>query len=109
MANDEYLETYLEITTWCTSCRNVSPLSSGNLQPPGQSRDAGEARETLRGCFESTDWEVLTGPHGKDIKGLTHCITGYINFCVDNVVSSCNVTCFSNNKPWITRDKGPHE
>ena len=42
-----------------------------------------EAYETLRACFEVTDWPALCEPHGKDIDGLTECITDYINFCVD--------------------------
>lgn len=47
---------------------------------------------------------MLTEPYGEVIEGLTHSFTGYINFCVDNVVSAWTVTCFFNNKPWITRD-----
>ncbi len=43
-------------------------------------------------------------PYDVDIVGLTHCITGYINFCVDNVISARTVTCFLNSKPWIARD-----
>ena len=31
------------------------------------------------------DWDVLLGPHGEDIEGLTHCLTDYLNFCVDVV------------------------
>ncbi len=30
-----------------------------------------EAHETMRGCFEATDWEVLTEPDGEDIKGTS--------------------------------------
>lgn len=63
-----------------------------------------EAHETLWCCFEAKNWEVLTEPYGEVIEGLTHSFTGYINFCVDNVVSAWTVTCFFNNKPWITRD-----
>ncbi|KAK0146078.1 hypothetical protein N1851_014660 [Merluccius polli] len=35
---------------------------------------------------------------------MTDCITGYISFCVDNVVPAKKVKCFANNKPWITSD-----
>lgn len=37
-----------------------------------------------------------------DIDSLTHCITDYINFCVENAVPTRTVHCFSNNKPWVT-------
>ncbi|XP_077578764.1 uncharacterized protein LOC144200462 [Stigmatopora nigra] len=63
-----------------------------------------ETSMVLRDCFETTDWEVLCKPHGEDIDSLTHCITDYINFCVENIVPSKKVRCYSNNKPWVTRD-----
>lgn len=31
-------------------------------------------------------------------------ITDYINFCVDYTVSAKSVHCYSNNKPWVTKD-----
>ncbi|XP_077458140.1 uncharacterized protein LOC144075198 [Stigmatopora argus] len=63
-----------------------------------------ETSMVLRDCFETTDWEVLCNSHGNDIDSLTACITDYINFCVENIVPSKKVRCFSNNKPWVTRD-----
>ncbi|KAJ8412582.1 hypothetical protein AAFF_G00129180 [Aldrovandia affinis] len=63
-----------------------------------------EAIETLPGCFEVTVWQALCEPHGEDIDGLTKCITDYINFCVDCNVPTRTVHCYSNNKPWVTRD-----
>ncbi|XP_077461741.1 uncharacterized protein LOC144077699 [Stigmatopora argus] len=63
-----------------------------------------ETSMVLRDCFETTDWEVLCNSHGKDIDSVTHCITDYINFCVENIVPSKKVRCFSNSKPWVTRD-----
>ena len=63
-----------------------------------------DANEALRGCFEATDGEVLTEPHSEEIDELTHCITGYINICVDNVIPTRTLQCLPNNKPWITRD-----
>lgn len=48
--------------------------------------------------------EVLTEPNGEDIERLSHCITGYTHFCVDNVVSDRTVACFPNNKQWINMD-----
>ena len=50
-----------------------------------------------------TDWPALCEPHGEDIDGLTECITDYINFCVDCNVPARTVTCYPNNKPWITK------
>lgn len=40
-----------------------------------------EADEALQGCFESTDWDLLSDSHGEDLDDLTDCITGYINLC----------------------------
>ena len=61
-----------------------------------------EASERLRDCFQTTDWETLCSSHGEVINSLTHCITDYINFCVENTVPTRRVRCFSNNKPWVT-------
>ncbi|KAI3363579.1 hypothetical protein L3Q82_011590 [Scortum barcoo] len=63
-----------------------------------------EASDALRDCFDTTDWEVLCGPHEQDIDSLTDCITDYINFCVETTVPTKRVRCFSNNKPWVTPD-----
>ncbi|KAK0137859.1 hypothetical protein N1851_025941 [Merluccius polli] len=62
-----------------------------------------EAEDALRDCFETTDWSVLQSPHGEDIEGLTHCLTDYLNFCMDVVAPARTVRCFPNNKPWVTR------
>ena len=58
-----------------------------------------EAEETLQGCFEVTDWDVLCNAHLKDTDGLTDCITEYINFCRDNVIPTQTICYFPNNKP----------
>ncbi|KAI4888703.1 hypothetical protein NFI96_003055 [Prochilodus magdalenae] len=55
-------------------------------------------------CYDTTDWSVLLHPHGEDIKGVTHCVMDYLNFCMDVVVPTKTVCCFPNNKPWITSD-----
>ena len=60
-----------------------------------------ESEEALSDCFDSTVWEELCVSHGEDIDSLTGCVTDYVNFCVDNTVSTRTVRCFSNNKPWI--------
>ncbi|KAI4887226.1 hypothetical protein NFI96_028269, partial [Prochilodus magdalenae] len=61
-----------------------------------------EAVESLQGCFEATQWDVLCDPHNQDIDEVTSCVTDYINFCVDSVVPSKTICCFANNKPWVT-------
>ncbi|KAK3570114.1 hypothetical protein QTP86_011313 [Hemibagrus guttatus] len=61
-----------------------------------------EVCERLRDCFDITDWETLCSSHDEDTDGFTHCITDYINFCVENTVPSLRVRCFSKNKPWVT-------
>ncbi|XP_054872156.1 uncharacterized protein LOC111569300 [Amphiprion ocellaris] len=61
-----------------------------------------EATEALQDCFETTDWDVLCGPHEEDIDSLTDTITDYINFCAENIVPTRKVRCFSNNKPWVS-------
>ncbi|KAI3356448.1 hypothetical protein L3Q82_017659 [Scortum barcoo] len=76
-------------------------------QPPNKRRVkqwSEEASDALRDCFDTTDWEVLCGPHEQDIDSLTDCITDYINFCVETTVPTKRVQCFSNNKPWVTPD-----
>jgi len=42
-----------------------------------------DAEETLQGCFEMADWDVLCNGHGQDIDRFTGCITDYVNFCTD--------------------------
>ncbi|KAI3362698.1 hypothetical protein L3Q82_001765 [Scortum barcoo] len=43
-----------------------------------------EASDALRDCFDTTDWEVLCGPHEQDIDSLTDCITDYIKLLCRN-------------------------
>ncbi|KAI4897719.1 hypothetical protein NFI96_007251, partial [Prochilodus magdalenae] len=59
-----------------------------------------EAEEALKDCYDTTDWSVLLHPHGEDIEGVTHCVTDYLNFCMDVAVPTKTVRCFPNNKPW---------
>ncbi|KAI4878441.1 hypothetical protein NFI96_034387, partial [Prochilodus magdalenae] len=60
-----------------------------------------ETEEALKDCFETTVWEELSDPNGEDIDSLTHCITDYVNFCVENTVTTKTILCFSNNNPDI--------
>ncbi|KAI4894322.1 hypothetical protein NFI96_032641, partial [Prochilodus magdalenae] len=63
-----------------------------------------ETEEALKDCFKSTVWEELSDPNGEDTDSLTHCITDYVNFCVENTVPTKTIQCLSNNKPWINPD-----
>lgn len=63
-----------------------------------------EISEALRDCFETTDWEVLCRSHEEDINSMIHCVTYYINFCVENTAPMKRVRCFPSNKPWVTSE-----
>ena len=61
------------------------------------------ACEALKGCFDCTDWDVLTDSCDSfDEQVFT--ISSYVNFCEDLVSTSKNVRCYPNNKPWLTKD-----
>lgn len=75
----------------------------GKIRPnPGSPPVCAKPSSTL--CFDTTVWDELCDPHVEDIDNLTGCITNYINFCVENTVSTKTVQYFSNNKPWINPD-----
>lgn len=44
--------------------------------------------ETLKGCFDSTDWDLF---HEMDIETATESITDYIHFCVGSIVEKKTV------------------
>jgi hypothetical protein len=60
-----------------------------------------DSLETLKGCFECTDWSIF---EGVTLDEMTETITGYITFCVETVVPSKTVKIYPNNKPWITKE-----
>lgn len=57
----------------------------------------GDAVETLQGCFQCTDWDVLTD--GSSPEEATEVVTHYITFCEEMIVPTKTVKVFSNNKP----------
>ena len=43
-------------------------------------------------------------PHGDDINAMTECVTDYINFCLESIISTRTVRHLPKNKPLITSD-----
>ena len=62
-----------------------------------------EVDDRLQDCFNNTDWSVFIDS-SSDIDELTETVSSYIKFCEDLIVPSKKVKCYSNNKPWITKD-----
>ena len=60
----------------------------------------------MRDCFDVTDWAVLLEEEemDMDMDRRVSTITDYINFCRDTVIPVRTVSCYPNNKPWITSD-----
>ena len=63
-----------------------------------------EVEERLRFELETTDWDFFFREHGEDVDGLCQVITDYISFCERVCVPTKRVRCFSNNKPWMTKE-----
>ncbi|KAI3369204.1 hypothetical protein L3Q82_007441 [Scortum barcoo] len=87
-----------------TDCSHFYPQARGSLLSVTCTvkKWSEEAQEALKDCFNTTLWDVFSDAHGEDIDSLTHCLTDYINFCVENTVPTRTVRSFSNSKPWIT-------
>lgn len=75
------------------------PVQRQSLHTP--SRWTPEPKEALRDCY-TTDWHVVLGEHGKDIYRKTHCLTDYLELCVDAAPAK-TVRCYRN-EPWMTQD-----
>lgn len=74
-----------------------SPTTCNRKWSPG-------VEDGLRDCFKTIAWDVLLNPHDEDIEGMAHCLTDYLNFCVDVVSPAQAVRCHPNNKPWLTQE-----
>lgn len=59
--------------------------------------------DALRDYFDRTDWDVLLSPHGEDIEEVTHCLTDYLNCCVEVVSPTKTVQRYPNNKAMERR------
>jgi len=62
-----------------------------------------EVNDTLLACIECTDFDILFDPT-EHADYNAEVLTDYINFCTSMVVPTKAVTCFGNNKPWVTKD-----
>ena len=58
-----------------------------------------EATEKLRGCLESTDWEIFN--YESNLDEFTDTVTDYIKFCEDVCLPTKTVTYYPNNKGWF--------
>ncbi|KAI4898658.1 hypothetical protein NFI96_029389 [Prochilodus magdalenae] len=63
-----------------------------------------EAVESLQGCFEATQWDVLSGPiYNQDTDGgYIMCHRLHQLLCGLCLKPSKTIRCFANNKPWVT-------
>ncbi len=63
-----------------------------------------DAIETLRGCFECSDWDLVLSASGNNTNELTDAVTSYICVCEKLFVNDKTVTIFSNGKPRSTNE-----
>jgi hypothetical protein len=60
-----------------------------------------DADAMLQDCFASTDWTMFRDS-SNGIEEYTTSVTGFINKCIDDFVSTVTVRIFPNQKPWTT-------
>ena len=56
--------------------------------------------ETLRGCFECTEWGVFKEA-ATDIHEYTETVSDYITFCEGLCIPTKTITSYPNDKPWF--------
>jgi hypothetical protein len=61
-----------------------------------------EAIDKLRSKLDTTDWEVLC--NATNLDDNVDILSEYINFCIEEAIPKKEVKCYSNNKPWVTKD-----
>ena len=59
--------------------------------------------ESLRGCFECTDWNVFY-ESCDNLDDLNDVISEYVRFCESMCIKTKTIKCFPNNKPWVTKE-----
>jgi hypothetical protein len=60
--------------------------------------------ETLRGCFELTDWEMFFQSSEGDLDVTNDSICSYMSFCAGNVIPTKEIQLYPNNKPWVSKE-----
>lgn len=78
-------------------------LKSGECKTVTVQKWNDDSFETLKGCFELTDWDSLYDPL-VDLNENVDVLSCYINFCIDVTVPKKSVKIFPNNKPWVTKE-----
>ena len=63
-----------------------------------------DSAETLRGCFEATDWNIFFDTCESDQDALTDTITSYTTSREDCIIPTKEVRIYPNGKPWIGKD-----
>ena len=57
----------------------------------------------LQDCLDTTDWDMFK-EKTHDIHELTDTISCYLHFCENNVITSKEIKCYPNNKPWVSKE-----
>ena len=65
--------------------------------------DDSDACQSLRGCFECTDWNVFFDDCN-DLDEANDVVTDYIKFCESVCIKTKTIKSFPNNKPWVTKE-----
>ena len=59
-----------------------------------------DTTETLRACFDCTDWDVLDS---SSVDEAAEVASNYIKFCEDMIVPEKTLKRYPNNKPWVDK------
>ena len=62
-----------------------------------------DTADQLKCCFECMDWNVFIDSCDTNDE-LVDTVSDYIKFCEDSVIPTNTVTCYPNNKPWVTKE-----
>ncbi|KAJ8417090.1 hypothetical protein AAFF_G00283170 [Aldrovandia affinis] len=64
-----------------------------------------EAIENLRGCLDSTDWDIFK-TNNNNLDDYADAVTSYISFCEETCIPTRAVYKFNNCKPWFSAELG---
>jgi hypothetical protein len=73
-------------------------IKAGSTSDSSIKKWSGDADAKLQDCFASTDWNMFQDS-SDGIEENTTSVTGFINKCIDDVVSTVNVRTYPNQKP----------